>query len=137
MNYSFLLVKNPNNQATKEELCRIVYHLMDIIGFSKIDVMWYETGKQNQQHIHAIIRKRMPCQEDIEKMSITFKIKKMKWFEYGKELLFEKMGSVIVHKRDTKDFNWKISEIKDKEHYLRIKWEYRFKELNPEFIDDE
>lgn len=136
MEFTLLRVKNPNNQATKEELCRVVYHLMDIVGFTIIDVMWYEVGEQNQQHIHAIIKKQMPCPEDIAKMNKTFRQKKMKWFEYGQESPFETIGSVIIHKQDTSQYNWNLSAIKDQEHYLRIKWEYRFKELNPEFIDE-
>lgn len=136
MEYSLLRVKNPNNQATKEDLCRVVYHLMDIIGFSEIDILWYETGEQDQQHIHAVIKKKMPSEEEIAKMNKSFKQKKMKWFEYGIESPYERIGSVIVHKQDTSQYNWNISAIKDKEHYLRIKWEYRFKELNPEFIDE-
>lgn len=136
MEYSLLRVKNPNNQATKQDLARVVYHLMDIIGFSEIDVIWYERGTQDQQHIHAIIKKKMPCPEDIAKMNKIFKTKKMKWFEYGQESPFETFGAVLVHKKDTSDYNWNISEIMNEEHYLRIKWEYRFKELNPEFIDE-
>lgn len=138
MEYSFLRVKNPNNQATKAELCRVVYHLMDIIGFSDIDIMWYEKGKQNQQHIHAIIKKKMPTDKQLQQMSKTFKTKKMKWFEYGQECeeLGETIGTPIIHKMDTAAFNWQLTEIKDKQHYNEIKYEYRFKECKPEFIDD-
>lgn len=138
MEYSFLRIKNPSNNATKAELGRVVYHLMDIIGFTEIDVMWYETGKQNQQHLHLIIKKKMPTEKQLEQMSKSFKQKKIKWYEYGpeNESAGETFGAVIVHKMDTKSFNWNLSEIRDRLHYNEIKYEYRFKELDPDFIDE-
>lgn len=137
MEYSFLRVKNPNNKATRAELCRVVYHLMDIIGFTEIDFMWYEMGKQGQQHVHAVIKKKMPTNAELGKMSKSFKLRKMKWFEYGipNEEAGETIGTPIVHKMDTKQFNWNLSEITDKLHYNEIKYEYRFKENDPQFVD--
>lgn len=135
MEYSFLRIKNPNNKATKVDLGRVVFHLMDIIGFSEIDVSWYETGKQNQQHLHLIIKKKMPNEKQLEQMSKTFKTKKMRWYEYGDPPDEEDFGSILVHKMDTKQFTWELTQIEDKAHFNRIKYEYRFKEQKCDFVD--
>lgn len=108
---------------------------MDIIGFNDIDCMWLENGKQDQQHIHAIIKKKMPNEEAILKMSKVFKQKKLKWFEYGEAAPGETIGAILVHKMNTSHFGFHLSEIKDQQHFNELKYEYRWKELDPDFLD--
>ena len=79
--YTLLTIKNPSNQATKIDLLRILYHLRDILGFSTILKKTFENGKQNQIHIHAIIKKKMPTKELIQKYSKAYKQRKLKYLE--------------------------------------------------------
>ena len=74
--YTLLTIKNPNNQASKIDIIRVLYHLRDIIGFSNILKKCFETGKQDQLHIHALIKKKYPTEDLIKKYSKIYKTKK-------------------------------------------------------------
>lgn len=136
--YTFLRLKNPNNKATKEDLCRVIHFLQEIVGFSKIPYMWYEKGEQNQQHIHAVIKKKMPTSDALAKMSKTFKQKKLKYFKYEHAGDFETINypgeySEIEIKLD--QFNWHLSPFNSLSHLDQVIHEYRHKTLDPQFVD--
>lgn len=132
--YTFLTIKNPSNGSSKEELLRIYYHLMDIIGFTSNIYIWYESGKQKQQHVHAIIKKQWRF-IDISKISKSYKQKKLKWFEYGRPQFENELGEVLQMSLDTSNFTFHLQEIKDHGHLMRLIYEYRFKEREFNFID--
>lgn len=136
--FIFLRLKNPNNQATKETMCRVLYFLRDIIGFSEIPFMWYEQGDQNQQHIHCVIKKKMPNEAALRKMSKTFKTKKLKYFGWGIPSPNDDIscpGYMLEHEVKLDNFNWHVSEFSSKQHLYQTIYEYRFKTISPEFVD--
>jgi len=136
---SMLTIKNPNNRLDKEELMRVLFHLKGIVGFSVIYCAWYEMGKQEQQHIHAIIKKAPPTKEDIMKMSKSFKQKKLRYIKYyaqAEEISISALGDMVDYEVDTSNVNWKITGFESLGHLNRVLYEYRFKELDPDFIDE-
>ncbi len=136
---SMLTIKNPNNRLDKEELMRVLFHLKGIVGFSTIYCAWYEMGKQEQQHIHAIIKKAPPTEEDIMKMSKSFKQKKLRYLVYqaqAEEISISALGDMVTLEVDTSNVNWKITGFDSLGHLNRVLYEYRFKELDPDFIDE-
>lgn len=136
---SLLTVKNPNNKLDKEELLRVCYSLKNVVGFNTIYYIWFERGAQNQNHIHMIIKKTYPKDpEDIRKMSKSFKQRKLKYYRYHS--LMETMnpwglGDLIEYSIDTSQCNFLLSKIEDQNHLNELIYEYRFKELDPDFID--
>lgn len=134
--YSMLTVKNPTSKATKVDLLRVLYHLKDIVGFSNIKKKCFETGKQNQLHIHAIVKKKYPSEDLIKKYSKLYKTKKLKYYEeVPNDPLFDE-PELIEQIIDTSKFNWYISEITDEAHLKRLEFEYLKKEGIVEFIDE-
>lgn len=136
---SMLTVKNPNNKLDKEELLRVCHHLKAIVGFSTIYYQWYETGDQNQQHIHMIIKKKAPSKEDVEKYSKSFKQRKLRYLKYfaeAEQFSTNQLGDMIEYEIDTKQCNFKITGFNDQGHLNEVIYEYRFKELDPDFIDE-
>lgn len=133
----FLTLKNPNNNLTKEELLRVLYSLRAIIGFSQFYYIWYEMGNQNQQHIHAIIKKssRTLTSDNIKQWSKSFKLKKCKYLWYAHEPYENQLGGLIEYTIDTRCCNWKITRITDQLHLNTLIYDYRFKELDPSFLD--
>lgn len=135
---SMLTVKNPNNRLDKEDLLRVCHHLKSIIGFSTIYYEWYELGDQNQQHIHLIIKKKPPTDKEISLFSKSFKQKKLKYQRYygeAEEHNSSGLGDFVEYEIDTSSCNWKITPFKDAGHLNRVIWEYRFKDLDPQFLD--
>lgn len=136
---SLLTVKNPNNKLNKEELLRVCYSLRSIIGFSTIYYQWFETGKQNQQHIHMIIKKTYPKnEEDILKYSKSFKQRKLKYLKYmavSEPLNLWGLGDMVEYTIDTSQCNFLLSKVESQQHLDQIINEYRFKELDVDFID--
>lgn len=132
--YTLLTIKNPSGNCFKDDLCRVYYHLRDIVGFSQSLAEWYETGKQNQPHIHAIIKKRWSY-VDIPKISKVYKQKKLKWFEYGIPQFDHELGTVIEESLDTSKYTIHLKEIEDASHLVRLINVYQWKEISPEFID--
>lgn len=136
---TMLTIKNPDNKMDKEELMRVLYHLKSIVGFSNILYCWFENGKQNQQHIHSIILKKMPHADEIKKMSKSFKQKKLKYLRYFAEAEEQNifgLGDMVTYEVDTSRINWMLSSFSSQCHLAEVIHEYRFKELDPEFIDD-
>lgn len=135
--YTLLTIKNPNNQATRTESLRLLYHLKDIIGFSNILQKCFETGKQNQNHIHALIKKKYPTEDLIKKYSKIYKTKKLKYLEEVQAGPFSDEPELIERTIDTKQFNWHLSKIEDDAHFNRLRYEYMQKELEKKcnFID--
>ena len=136
---SMLTIKNPNNRLDKEELMRVLFHLKDIVGFSLIYFAWYEMGKQEQQHIHAVIKKTPPKEEEIMKMSKSFKQKKLRYLRYIAEseiLHVSQLGDMLTYEVDLSNVNWKITGFESLGHLNQVLYEYRFKELSPDFIDE-
>ena len=136
---SMLTIKNPNNRLDKEELMRVLFHLKGIVGFSLIYFAWYEMGKQEQQHIHAIFKKTPPKEEEIMKMSKSFKQKKLRYLRYFAEsepLHVSGLGDMLTYEVDLSNVNWKITGFDSQGHLNRVIYEYRFKELSPDFIDE-
>lgn len=136
---TMLTIKNPDNKMDKEELMRVLYHLKSIVGFSTILYCWYENGKQGQQHIHSIILKKMPRQEEIKKMSKSFKQKKLRYLRYFAEAEDHNiwgLGDMVTYEVDTSKINWMLSSFENQSHLAEVIHEYRFKELDPDFIDD-
>lgn len=136
--YTFLRLKNPNNKATKEDLCRVIHFLREIIGFSKIPYMWYEKGEQDQQHIHAVIKKKMPTSDALAKMSKTFKQKKLKYFGWGIPSPYDDIncpGYLLEYEIKLDQFNWHLSPFNSLSHLDQVIHEYRHKTLDPQFVD--
>ena len=136
---SMLTIKNPNNRLDKEELMRVLFHLKGIVGFSLVYFAWYETGKQCQQHIHAVIKKAPPTDEEIMKMSKSFKQKKLRYLRYFAEsetLHVSQLGDMLTYEVDLSNINWKITGFDSLGHLNQVIYEYRFKELSPDFIDE-
>lgn len=139
--YSFLTIKNPSNNLDKEELVRVVYHLRNIVGFSKIHCMWYETGKQDQQHIHVIIKKRFPKEEnDLKKMYKTFKQRKLRYYKYyalTESMNVSRLGDLVEYEIDTNKVTFMLSRFENQAHLYEVLYEYRFKEISglADFID--
>ncbi len=136
---SMVTLKNPNNRLDKEELMRVLFHLKDIVGFSTIYFAWYEMGKQEQQHIHAVVKKTPPTEQEIMKMSKSFKQKKLRYLRYIAEseiLHVSQLGDMLTYEVDTSNVNWKITGFDSLGHLNRVIYEYRFKELSPDFIDE-
>lgn len=124
----FLTVKCPSNNTTDGDLLRVVYFLREIVGFSEIVKYEFENGKQNQRHIHVIIKKtRMPSEEELGKMSKKFKLKKLKhlqetyepsnidWNPESEEEPAYRTR-LIEWEVDLKKYTWHLSDIKDQEH---------------------
>jgi len=118
---------------------RVLYHLKGIVGFSTIYCAWYEMGKQEQQHIHAVVKKTPPTEEEIMKMSKSFKQKKLRYLRYIAEsetLNVSQLGDMLTYEVDLSNINWKITGFDSLGHLNRVIYEYRFKELSPDFIDE-
>ncbi len=134
--YTLLTIKNPDNQATKSDLLRILYHLRDILGYSLIHKKSFEKGKQNQIHIHAIIKKKMPSEANIQKYSKAYKLRKLKYLEIFQGDPLHEDPEIIEFQVDTKKFIWHISKIEDAEHFHRLNQQYLDKEkFTVDFID--
>lgn len=135
--YTLLTIKNPSSRATKVELLRVLYHLRDIVGFTTILKKCFETGKQNQKHIHALIKKKYPTEDLIKKYSKIYKTKKLKYFEVVP--IDEEMDEPELFEfcLDTSKFNWHLSKIEDDAHFNQLRYEYMDKEKykNCQFID--
>lgn len=137
---SLLTIKNPNNKLDKEELMRVAYSFKSIIGFSTIYYLWYEMGKQKQQHIHMIIKKKFPSNPDeLRKYSKSFKQRKLKYLKYFGEAEQHSpwgIGDMVEYEIDTSQCNFLLSKIENQSHLAELIYEYRWKELDPDFIDD-
>lgn len=133
----FITLKNPINNLDEVQLLRVLYSLRSIIGFSLFYYIWKEVGIQNQQHLHAIIKKsnKSLTKSNISKWSKTFKQKKLKYLEYGQPSPFDNLGSLLEYEIDVSSCNFKITEITSQLHLNTLIYEYQFKELEPEFID--
>lgn len=134
-----LTVKNPNNKLDKEELMRVCHHLKTIVGYTTVYYQWFEMGQQKQQHIHMIIKKKPPKPVDIEKYSKSFKQKKLKYVKYygeAEEHNVNRLGDLVEYEIDTSQCNFKISSFMDQNHLNQCIFEYRFKELDVDFIDE-
>lgn len=136
-NYSLLTIKNPSNQATKVDILRVLHHLKDIVGYSTILKKCFETGKQNQLHIHALIKKQYPNEDLIKKYSKIYKTKKLKYHEVVRASPYNDDPELIELNLDTSKFNWKLTKIEDNAHFNELRYEYMEKELQKkcDFID--
>ena len=135
----FLRIKCPSNHTSEAELLRVVYFLREIIKFSDVIQYEFENGKQNQKHIHCVIKKlKMPTPDELGKMSATFKKKKLKYFEESimpNETLDGYKTILIEKEIDLKKYNWHLSNIEDDAH-LKTLSTYLQKEKNIiQFID--
>lgn len=128
-NYTLLTIKNPNNQASQLDLLRVLHHLKDIVGFSTIFKKCFETGKQNQKHIHAIIKKKYPTDDLIKKYSSIYKLKKLKYLEPVQSGEDSEEPELIEQTIDTKQFTWRLTNITDNAHFNQLRYEYMEKEL--------
>lgn len=134
-NLCMLTIKNPSNTFSKVDLLRVLYTLSDRLFFSMPDLYWFETGKQNQIHIHCIVKKHL-TNENIPHMSKTFKQIKTKYTEVSYDEAGEPV--LIPRKFDHKSLTFHICPITSKGHYLQLTHEYRFKETDykADFIED-
>lgn len=125
--YKFLTVKNPSNNLTDCELLRVAHHLKNIIGFSTIQHYEFESGKQNQRHIHLIIKKeQMP---DIKACSKKFKLQKLKYLEIVPADELSDKPNLIELEIDTKKCVWHLSEINNANHFKHLMTVYTRKEI--------
>lgn len=130
-----LTLKNPSNTFHKIDLLRVLYTLSEKLSFAMPSIYWFETGKQNQIHIHCILKKKLNDQF-IKNSSKTFKQMKTRFTEAS----FDEAGEpvLLIKKLDHKTLTFHISPITSKGHYLEVTEEYRFKETDYrcEFIED-
>jgi hypothetical protein len=134
-NLCMLTIKNPSNTMTKGYLLCVLHSLSKSIGFAMPEIYWFETGKQNQQHIHSIVKKKL-TKDNIPKMSKTFKTSKTTIVsicpdEYDEPVLIE-------NKLNHNCLTFHISPITSKGHYQQVTEEYRYKEADYrcDFIED-
>lgn len=135
---SFLTLKNPSNNLNKEELMRVLFHLKDICKFGTIHHLWYERGKQDQQHIHAIIRKQYPDDTQLAQYSKSFKLRKLRYLTYKAEAEEHNengLGDMLEYEIDTKTCNFHISKFEHQVHLADTINEYQFKECFVDFVE--
>ena len=134
-NLCMMTIKNPSNQCDKKTLLLIVKTLSDKLGFGFPTIYWFETGKQDQIHIHCIIKKKID-QSLIQKFSKTFKQTKTEIVEFS----YDDMGDPVLlkNKLSHDSFTFHICPIESKSHFLEITEIYRFKEADYrcDFIDE-
>lgn len=134
-NLCMLTIKNPSNTSDKKTLLLIVNTLTKKLGFGFPEIYWFEEGKQNQIHIHCIIRKKL-TPDLIPKMSKTFKQTKTDLIEFSYD---EYDDPVLLHNKiDHSSFTFHICPIESKSHFTEITEVYRFKEADYkcDFIDE-
>ena len=125
--YWFVSQSRSVYNLTDCELLRVAHHLKDIIGFSTIIHYEFESGKQNQRHIHLIIKKeQMP---DIGACSKKFKLKKLKYLEIVPADEMTDKPELIEMTIDTKKCVWHLSEINNANHFKHLMTVYTRKEI--------
>lgn len=143
--YKLLTLKNPSNTCSDEDLLRVEYHMRGLIGYSKVLHQWFESGKQNQKHLHLIIEKsQMPSKEKLGKISSSFKRTIIKYLEFvqSNPSPDAKLMS-LVQKLPLKAYLWHLNEFQSDLHFQYVRNDYRKKEnktfrscTSPQFIDD-
>lgn len=143
--YKMLTLKNPSNTCLDEDLLRVEYHMRGLVGYSKVIHQWFESGKQNQRHLHCIIEKsQMPDKLKLGKISSSFKRTVLKYLDFGQS--DEDPNAPIcsiVCKLPLKKYLWHLSEFDSDLHYKYVKDDYCKKEQlvrymsSPQFIDSD
>lgn len=140
--YKFLVVKNPSNTCSDGDLLRVAYHLRQLIGYSVILKEWFEEGKQNQKHLHLVIKKtQMITQEKLGKISSSFKRGSYRWTDIVQANEGQPEPTLIEWSAPLKNFIWHLSDFKNQHHFHYVLSSYSKKEsalnLNEavEFID--
>lgn len=127
--YKLLTIKNPSSTCDDSDLLRVAYHLRSLIGYSEIKKEWFERGKQNQRHIHLVIKKfQMPSQEKLAKISASFKRGKYRWTEIHQANEGRPEPTLIEWSCSLRNFTWYLSEFKSNDHYDYVVNDYFMKE---------
>lgn len=140
--YKFLVVKNPSNNRDDGDLLRVAYHLRSLIGYSTIIKEWFEVGKQNQKHLHLVIRKtQMLSPEKLGKISSSFKRGSYKIVDIVQANEGSPTPTLIEWSCPLKHFMFHLSDFKNQNHFMYVLNSYSQKEIgvnineSVEFLD--
>jgi len=127
--YKLLTIKNPSSTCNDADLLRVAYHLRNIIGYSTIYKEWFENGKQNQRHIHLVIKKlEMPSKEQLGKMSSIFKRGKYRWTEIVQANEGMPEATLLEYVYPLKNYIWHLSPFENTDHLKYVLNDYFRKE---------
>lgn len=133
-NLCMLTIKNPSNTFDKVTLLRVVHSLSNKLSFAMPKIYWFEEGKQQQLHIHCIIKKKL-SDAIIKQMSKTFKQSKTQIISIS----YDETGNPVLleNKINHNNLTFHMSPIVSKGHFLEVTEIYRFKEVDYkcDFID--
>lgn len=122
--HRLLTIKCPSNKFEEGDLLRIVYQIKDTFDLF-VKTFWFETGKQNQKHIHCLVKGEMFTQEHLNKWLSQRKYV-VKYYTEKHNLWDE---PVLIKTQIPKNkFTYHVQKIEDEDHFFNIVEEYRFKE---------
>lgn len=131
--HRLLTIKCPSNKFEQVDLLRIFYSIKDNFDLN-LKTFWFEDGKQNQKHIHCLVKAKSFTQEHLNKWLASRKYVCKYYTEKHNE--WDEPILIKIQLPRNK-FTFHVQNIASEEHFFNIVEEYRFKEklAYVDFID--